>query len=115
VVSSAGYRIGPEEIEQCLLKHPAVALPAAIGVPDEVRGEAIKAFIQLAEGVAPSDDLKREIQDFVRGRLAAYEYPRWIEFVDEIPLTVTGKIRRGELRRIEQERVQREKEGGGRY
>jgi acetyl-CoA synthetase len=113
VISSAGYRIGPEEIEQCLLKHPAVALPAVIGVPDEFRGQAIKAFIRLVPGVEPSEDLKREIQSFVRRRLAAYEYPRWIEFVDEIPLTVTGKIRRSELRRVEEERVQREQEGGG--
>jgi acetyl-CoA synthetase len=99
LISSAGYRIGPEEIEQSLLRHPAVALCAVIGVPDPVRGEAVKAYIQLVEGAIPSAALEREIQEFVRTRLAAYEYPRQIEFVDELPLTVTGKIRRSELRR----------------
>jgi acetyl-CoA synthetase len=113
VISSAGYRIGPEEIEQCLLKHPAVALPAVIGLPDEVRGQAVKAFIQLVDGVSPSEELRLEIQRFVRERLAAYEYPRSIEFVEEIPLTVTGKVRRAELRRIEEQRVRGEAEGGG--
>jgi acetyl-CoA synthetase len=112
VISSAGYRIGPEEIEQCLLGHPAVALPAVIGVPDDVRGQAVKAFVQLAEGVEPGEGLELEIQTFVRERLAAYEYPRSIEFVEEIPLTVTGKIRRAELRRREEERRQHA-EGGG--
>src|SRR5439155_24144066 len=82
VITSAGYRIGPEEIEQCLLKHPAVALSAAIGVPDDVRGEAIKAFIRLADGISATDELKLELQRFVRTRLAAYEYPRSIEFLD---------------------------------
>src|SRR5207253_1819402 len=105
VISSAGYRIGPEEIEQCLLRHPAVALSAVIGVPDPLRGEAIKAFVRLANGVPRSPELERELQQFVRGRLAAYEYPRAIEFVDEIPLTVTGKVRRSELRRRERDRT----------
>jgi acetyl-CoA synthetase len=113
VISSAGYRIGPEEIEQCLLRHRAVALPAVIGVPDPVRGQAIKAFIRLVDGFAPSPDLELEIQHFVRERLAAYEYPRSIEFVEEIPLTVTGKVRRAELRRWEEERTRRDAEGGG--
>jgi acyl-coenzyme A synthetase/AMP-(fatty) acid ligase len=90
-----------------------VALPAVIGVPDEVRGQAIKAFIQLAADATPSEELRLDIQRFVRERLAAYEYPRSIEFVDEIPLTVTGKIRRVELRRLEEERGNREPEGGG--
>jgi acetyl-CoA synthetase len=110
VISSAGYRIGPDEIEHCLLAHAAVALSAVIGVPDPLRGQAVKAFIQLAEGVRASPELAREIQEFVRSRLAAYEYPRHIEFVDQIPLTVTGKIRRSELRSVEEER-QRRKEG----
>jgi acetyl-CoA synthetase len=113
IISSAGYRIGPEEIEQCLLRHPAVALSAAIGIPDEVRGEAIKAFVRLVDRVDRTDQLKREIQDFVRRRLAAYEYPREIEFVDELPLTVTGKIRRSELRRLERERAGGAQKGGG--
>jgi acetyl-CoA synthetase len=104
VISSAGYRIGPEEIEQCLLRHPAVALSAVIGVPDEVRGQVVKAFVQPVADAEPSKALAREIQEFVRGRLAAYEYPREVEFVAEVPLTVTGKIRRADLRRIEEER-----------
>jgi acetyl-CoA synthetase len=104
VISSAGYRIGPDEIEQCLCRHPAVALAAAIGVPDETRGEIVKAFVRLAEGVEPTAELAAEIQDRVRTQLAAYEYPRELEFVDELPLTVTGKVRRAELRRRESER-----------
>jgi acetyl-CoA synthetase len=79
-----------------------------IGVPDAVRGEAIKAFIKLADGVEASQALTEEIQQFVRTRLAAYEYPRHIEFIDELPLTVTGKIRRSELRRLDNERRARE-------
>jgi acetyl-CoA synthetase len=105
VISSAGYRIGPEEIEGCLLNHPSVALAAAIGVPDETRGEAVKAFVMLREGVEPDPALADDIRDFVRSRLAAYEYPRHLEFVSELPLTVTGKIRRAELRRMEAERA----------
>ncbi len=98
VISSAGYRIGPGEIEDCLLKHPAVAQAAVIGTPDELRGSVVKAYIVLARGYTASEALKREIQDAVRTRLAAYEYPRQIEFIDELPLTTTGKVRRVELR-----------------
>jgi acetyl-CoA synthetase len=101
VISSAGYRIGPEEIEACLLRHPAVALAGVIGVPDAVRGESVKAYVQLADGHAASGALEAEIQDFVRTRLAAYEYPRQVQFVAEIPLTVTGKIRRRDLRELD--------------
>jgi acetyl-CoA synthetase len=101
VISSAGYRIGPGEIEDCLLKHPAVVQAAVIGSPDELRGNIVKAFIVLAKGYGPSDDLKKEIQDSVRTRLAAYEYPREIEFIDEVPMTTTGKVRRVELRERE--------------
>jgi acetyl-CoA synthetase len=104
VINSAGYRIGPAEIEECLLGHPAVAMAAAIGVPDELRGQVVKAFIKLTDGAMPSEELKEEIRSLVRRRLAAYEYPRQIEFVDELPMTTTGKIRRAELRRIEAER-----------
>jgi acetyl-CoA synthetase len=111
VISSAGYRIGPEEIEQSLLRHRAVAMSAVIGVPDPVRGEAIKAFIKLVDGIEPTAALEHEIQQFVRTQLAAYEYPRQIEFTDELPLTVTGKIRRNELRRLDRERRQREEVG----
>lgn len=99
VITSAGYRIGPAEVEDCLLKHPAVALSAVIGVPDEVRGSVVKAFIILKEGYTASPALAADIQNFVKTRLAAHEYPREIEFVTELPMTVTGKIKRGELRK----------------
>ncbi|HEX2393142.1 MAG TPA: AMP-binding protein [Solirubrobacterales bacterium] len=102
VINSAGYRIGPAEIEECLLHHEAVAMAAVIGVPDPLRGEAVKAFIQLADSHAPSAELEGEVRQLVRQRLAAYEYPRQIEFVERLPLTTTGKIRRAELRRLSQ-------------
>lgn len=101
VISTAGHRVGPGEIEDCLLKHPAVAQAAVIGKPDELRGNIIKAFIVLGRGASPSDDLKQDIQNTVKSRLAAYEYPREIEFIDEMPMTTTGKVRRMELRERE--------------
>lgn len=101
VINSAGYRIGPGEIEECLMHHEAVSMAAAVGVPDPIRGEVVKAFIQLAPGHEPSIALQAEIQELVRHRLAAYEYPRQIEFVESLPLTTTGKIRRNALRERE--------------
>lgn len=98
VINSAGYRIGPGEIEDCLLTHPAVQMSAVIGVPDELRNEIVKAYIVLNEGYAPGDALAKDIQDHVRTRLAAHEYPRAIAFVDQLPLTTTGKIIRRLLR-----------------
>ncbi len=98
LITSAGYRIGPGEIEDCLMKHPAVALAAAVGVPDPVRTELVKAFLVLKPGCAPSAELAREIQDFVKTRLAAHEYPRLVEFIDALPMTTTGKIIRRKLR-----------------
>lgn len=98
VITSAGYRIGPGEIEEALLRHPAVCLAAAIGVPDPVRTESIKAFLVLADDQQPSDALAQEIREFVKTRLARHEYPRDIEFVDSLPMTTTGKIMRRELR-----------------
>ncbi len=98
VITSAGYRIGPGEIEDCLMKHPAVALAAVVGVPDRMRTESIKACIVLRDGVPETDALQHEIRDFVRGRLAAHEYPRLIEFHAALPLTTTGKIMRRKLR-----------------
>lgn len=103
LITSAGYRIGPAEIEDCLLKHPAVAMAAVIGAPDEVRGEIVKAFLVLKPNVGATPNLKREIQEFVKTRLAAHEYPREIEFVTELPLTATGKIMRKELKKRELE------------
>jgi len=99
VITSAGYRIGPGEIENCLMKHPAVALAAAVGVPDPLRTEIVKAFLVLKPGRAAGPGLGREIQDFVKVTLAAHEYPRQIEFVDSLPMTTTGKIMRRELRK----------------
>jgi acetyl-CoA synthetase len=104
VIGSAGYRIGPGEVEECLTKHPAVALAGVIGAPDPVRGEVVVAYIVPAEGHAPTPALAAEIQAFVRQRLAAHEYPRRVRFVTEMPMTVTGKIRRVELRNRERAR-----------
>jgi acetyl-CoA synthetase len=104
VISSSGYRIGPSEIELCLNGHEAVRLSAAIGVPDAIRGEVVKAFVELLPGHQPSDELAADIQRHVRDRLASYLYPRKIEFVDAIPLTTTGKVRRSELRAREREK-----------
>ena len=105
VIIAAGYRIGPFEVESACIEHPAVREAAAVASPDEVRGNVVKAFIVLAEGHGPSDELATEIQRFVRERLSAYAYPRRIEFTDELPKTLTGKIRRIELREAEAERA----------
>jgi acetyl-CoA synthetase len=99
VISSGGYRIGPGEIEDCLLRHPAVKLAAVVGVADATRTEIIKAFIVLNDGHVPDGDLRAELQRHVSHRLAAHEYPREIEFVTSLPMTTTGKVMRKELRR----------------
>jgi acetyl-CoA synthetase len=98
VITSAGYRIGPGEIEDCLIRHPAVALAAAVGKPDALRTEIVKAFVVLKPNHAPSDALASEIREFVRTRLSAHEYPREIAFIDEMPMTTTGKVIRRLLR-----------------
>lgn len=98
VITSAGYRIGPGEIEDCILKHPAVALVGVVGVPDPVRTEAVKAWVVLKPGHEGSEDLAADIQRHVRARLSAHEYPRLIAFTDTLPMTATGKIVRRELR-----------------
>jgi acetyl-CoA synthetase len=98
IISSGGYRIGPTDIEDCLIKHPGVLMAAAIGSPDPVRGEIIKAYILPRHGIKTGPDLAKDIQAFVRERLAAYQYPREVVFVEELPLTATGKIRRNALR-----------------
>jgi acetyl-CoA synthetase len=103
VIIAAGYRIGPFEVESACLEHDAVAEAAAVASPDERRGNVVKAFIVLAEGHTGSDELVKEIQGFVRDRLSAYAYPRRIEFVEDLPKTLTGKIRRIELRQQEME------------
>jgi acetyl-CoA synthetase len=102
VITSSGYRIGPGEIEDCLIRHPAVALAAAIGKPDPVRTEIVKAFVVVKDGVeTPREKLAAELQDFVKTRLSAHEYPREIAFIDQMPMTTTGKI----IRRILRERA----------
>jgi acetyl-CoA synthetase len=98
VITSSGYRIGPGEIEDCLIRHPAIALAAVVGKPDALRTEIVKAFVVLKAGVAPSEALTTDIQDFVRKQLAAHEYPREIAFRTELPMTTTGKIIRRLLR-----------------
>jgi len=103
VIIAAGYRIGPFEVESACLEHAAVKEAAVVASPDERRGSVVKAFIVLAEGHAGSDELVRDIQNHVRSRLSAYAYPRKIEFVDDLPKTLTGKIRRIELRQREAE------------
>jgi len=96
VIVSSGYRIGPGEVEETLLRHEAVAEVAVVGVPDETRGEIVKAFV-VTDGREPSDDLAEEITSFARRELSKHEYPREIEFLDEFPKTSTGKIARSEL------------------
>ena len=104
VITSAGYRIGPAEIEDCIMKHPAVGMVAVVGSPDEVRTEIVKAFIVLKPDATAGDHVAAEIKEFVKVRLAAHEYPREIEFVDELPMTATGKIMRKDLRAREAKR-----------
>jgi len=110
VISSAGYRIGPGEIEDTLLKHPAVALSAVIGKPDSLRGEIVKAFVVVKEGFQPTKELSKELQEFVKERLSAHEYPREIEFVKELPMTATGKIKRAELKQLKIEKLKKEQQ-----
>jgi acetyl-CoA synthetase len=98
VITSSGFRIGPGEIEDCLIRHPAVALAAVVGKPDPIRTEIVKAFIVLKKGQAASDALASEIQGFVKTRLAAHEYPREVTFIDAMPMTTTGKVIRRLLR-----------------
>jgi acetyl-CoA synthetase len=104
VIISAGYRIGPFEVESACVEHPAVLEAAAVASPDEKRGTIVKAFVRLADGHEPSDETADDIKTFVRGHLSAYAYPREIEFVDDLPKTLTGKIRRIELREAEREK-----------
>jgi acetyl-CoA synthetase len=101
VITSSGFRIGPTEIEDCLIRHPAVALAAAVGKPDALRTEIVKAFIVLKKDFAPSDALAAEIQTFVKTRLSGHEYPREVAFIDDMPMTTTGKV----IRRLLRERA----------
>jgi acetyl-CoA synthetase len=98
VFKSAGYRIGPSEIENCLVKHPAVANAAVVPKPDAERGNLVKAYVVLSAGHVGTDDLVRQLQQHVRGWLAPYEYPKEIEFIEQLPMTTTGKVQRRVLR-----------------
>lgn len=98
VITSAGYRIGPGEIEDCLLRHPAVRMAAVVGKPDPLRTEIVKAYVVLNPGSQGSDALASELKEWVRDRLAAHEYPRELEFLEELPMTTTGKVIRQALR-----------------
>jgi len=105
VFKAAGYRIGPSEIENCLLKHPAVANAAVVPKPDAQRGNVVKAYVVLLAGFAPSEALVLELQHHVRGQLAPYEYPKDIEFIEALPMTTTGKVQRRVLRLQEEARA----------
>ena len=105
VFKAAGYRIGPSEVENCLVKHPAVANVAVVPKPDAERGAVVKAYVVLAPGFAPGDTLVAELQRHVRGRLAPYEYPKEIEFIEALPMTTTGKVQRRVLRLQEEARA----------
>jgi acetyl-CoA synthetase len=104
---AAGYRIGPSEIENCLVKHPAVANAAVVPKPDAERGAVVKAYVVLAPGFEGTPQLVDELQLHVRGKLAPYEYPKEIEFIDALPMTTTGKVQRRVLRLREEERARR--------
>ena len=108
VIISAGYRIGPFEVESALIEHPAVAESAVVASPDDVRGEIVKAFVILAPDYVASDELMISLQDHVRSTTAPYKYPRAVEFVTELPKTVSGKIRRVELRQRELDKANRD-------
>lgn len=101
VIKSSGYRIGPFEVESALMEHPAVLECAITAVPDEIRGQVVKATIVLARNYSPSNELAVELQDHVKRVTAPYKYPRIVEFVDELPKTISGKIRRVEIREKE--------------
>jgi len=98
VITSAGYRIGPAEIEDCLLQHAAVATVGVVGKPDALRTEIVKAYVVLKSGHRPSEALAEELQGFVKARLATYSYPREVAFLEALPMTVTGKVIRKELK-----------------
>jgi acyl-coenzyme A synthetase/AMP-(fatty) acid ligase len=105
LIKSSGYRIGPFEVESAIQEHPAVLENAVIGVPDDLKGQLVKAFIVLKPGYVGSPELTKEIQDHVKQATAPYKYPREIEFVNDLPKTISGKIRRVELRKMEQEKI----------
>ena len=100
VIGSAGYRIGPAEVEECLCRHEAVAMAGVVGMPDALRGQVVAAYVTLAPGFEGSEALAAEIAGFVKARLSAHEHPRAVRFLPEMPMTVTGKIVRARLREM---------------
>lgn len=104
LIKSAGYRIGPAEVEDCLVRHPAIAEAAVVASPDADRGAIVKAFVRLAEGFDPSAQLTTDLQAHVKSRLAAYKYPREIEYVEDLEMTSSGKLDRKQLRELERQR-----------
>jgi len=111
VIKSSGYRIGPFEVESVLMEHDAVRECAVTGVPDEIRGFAVKATVVLNEGFEPTEELTKELQTWVKKQTAPYKYPRIINFIDELPKTVNGKIRRSEIRKADEEAAAKIAEG----
>ena len=105
VIISAGYRIGPFEVESALLEHPAVAESAVVASPDAMRGNIVKSYVVLAPGYVPSEELTLSLQEHVRRVTAPFKYPRAVEYVEELPKTISGKIRRVELRERELKRA----------
>lgn len=103
VIKCSGYRIGPFEVESALLEHPSVVECAITGAPDQIRGQVVKATVVLAAGYTPSEELKKELQNHVKRVTAPYKYPRVIEFVDELPKTLGGKIKRGQIRKSDED------------
>ncbi|MDO5846634.1 MAG: AMP-binding protein, partial [Methanocorpusculum sp.] len=104
IIKSSGYRISPAEVESALIEHPSVKESAVVGSPDPIRGVIVKAFVILKDGWKPSDELVKELQNHVKTTTAPYKYPRAIEFVDDLPKTISGKVRRVELREREKAR-----------
>jgi 2-aminobenzoate-CoA ligase len=105
LIKSSGYRIGPEEIEDVLVTHPAVADAGVIGIPDQVMGQRTKAYVQLKEGAQPTDALRQELIEFCRGKIAVYKLPRDVDFVPALPRTMTGKLLRRVIRQQESEKA----------
>ena len=107
VIKCSGYRIGPFEVESALLEHPSVVECAITGAPDPIRGQVVKASVILAAGYEPSAELVKELQNHVKKVTAPYKYPRIIEFVEELPKTISGKIKRGEIRKSDEDAAQK--------
>ena len=106
MILTGGYNVSGLEVEAVLLEHPKVREAAVVGTPDKDRGQIVKAFIVPASPGAKGDETISELQNFVKSQISAFKYPRAVEFVDDLPLTATGKIQRGALRQLERERAE---------